>query len=293
MNKVISLIITLLLSAIISVYGQKEKNVVYKVGVGELLYAPSHDGNSNTAEKVLKNVTKTLLTGQSSSQHPQYTESVRTGIINGLSKVKRFRTFDGDFSETEILADIPILYISGTINNISIVSKTETTKDNKGKKSITSYYRGHISLTVNLQDAHNGTIVDSHIFTTEDGGGMWMASGEKAISNALEHLSSKVVAHYNKRFPIYASIIKGGNFKKDKMQDAYIDLGFTDGVVKGLQFDVYLVKDISGMEAKTIIGRLKIEEVKGDEISLCKITKGGDKIKKALDEDQILLITSR
>lgn len=31
------------------------------------------------------------------------------------------------------------------------------------------------------------------------------------------------------------------------LQDAYIDLGFTDGVVKGLQFDVYLVKDISGI----------------------------------------------
>lgn len=68
MNKVISLIITLLLSAIIPVYGQKEKNVVYKVGVGELLYAPSHGDNSNTAEKVLKNVAETLLTGQSSSQ---------------------------------------------------------------------------------------------------------------------------------------------------------------------------------------------------------------------------------
>ena len=42
-----------------------------------------------------------------------------------------------------------------------------------------------------------------------------------------------------------------------------------------------------------MIGRLKIEEVEGDEISLCKVTKGADKIKTALDEDQTLLITSR
>lgn len=63
MNKIISLIIILLLSAIISAYGQKGKNVIYKVGVGELLYAPSHDGNFNTAEKVLRNVAETLLAG--------------------------------------------------------------------------------------------------------------------------------------------------------------------------------------------------------------------------------------
>ncbi|MDE6799775.1 MAG: hypothetical protein K2P62_05875 [Phocaeicola sp.] len=133
MNKVISLIITLLLSAIIPVYRQKEKNVVYKVGVGELLYAPSHDGNSNTAEKVLKNVTETLLTGQSSSQQSQYAESVRTGIINGLSKVKRFRTFGGGFSETEISADIPVLYINGLSTISALFLKQKQPKTTKEK----------------------------------------------------------------------------------------------------------------------------------------------------------------
>ncbi|GFI01163.1 hypothetical protein [uncultured Phocaeicola sp.] len=105
MNKVISLIITLLLSAIIPVYRQKEKNVVYKVGVGELLYA---------------------------RQQSQYAESVRTGIINGLSKVKRFRTFGGGFSETEISADIPVLYING-LSTISVLflkqKQPKTTKE--------------------------------------------------------------------------------------------------------------------------------------------------------------------
>lgn len=50
---------------------------------------------------------------------------------------------------------------------------------------------------------------------------------------------------------------------------------------------------IAGKEARTIIGRLKIEEVDGDEISLCKVTKGSDKIKTALDEGQTLMVVSR
>ena len=94
-------------------------------------------------------------------------------------------------------------------------------------------------------------------------------------------------------FPLRASIVEKGEAKKNKQKEVYIDLGAPDGVYKGLQFDVFLVKTIAGKEAKTMIGRLKIEEVEGDEISLCKVIKGADKIKTALDEDQTLLITSR
>ena len=73
----------------------------------------------------------------------------------------------------------------------------------------------------------------------------------------------------------------------------YIDLGADDGAYKGQQFDVLTVKTIAGKEARTLIGRLKIEEVEGDEISLCKVTKGSDKIKAALDEGENLMVVSR
>lgn len=100
-------------------------------------------------------------------------------------------------------------------------------------------------------------------------------------------------SYYNKVFPLYASIVEAGEVKKDKQKEVYIDLGAADGVYKGLQFDVFLIKTIAGKEAKTEIGRLKIEEVEGDDISLCKVKKGGDKIKSALDEGLTLLITSK
>ena len=113
------------------------------------------------------------------------------------------------------------------------------------------------------------------------------------LSSPLERLTSKVASFYNQMFPLRASIVEKGEAKKNKQKEVYIDLGAPDGVYKGLQFDVFLVKTIAGKEAKTMIGRLKIEEVEGDEISLCKVIKGADKIKTALDEDQTLLITSR
>lgn len=293
MHRLLSAVIVLIFSAMLPAYGQREKNIVYKIGVGELIYTPANGGNADSPGKVLKSVAETLLTGQTSSQQPQYAEAVRASIVNGLSKVRLFCLTDGNFTEDELSGAVPALYADGTITNISTVSKSESTKDSKGKTTTNTYYRGLVSVTVNLKDACDGTVVDSHTFSISDSGGSWMASGEKAITDALQYLTGRVADHYNRLFPLNASVIEGGKFKKNKQQEVYIDLGFTDGVYKGQQFDVYLVKTIAGKEARTVIGRLKIEEVEGDEISLCKVTKGGDKIKTALDSGQTILVITR
>lgn len=274
-------------------FGQEDKNVIYKVGVGELIYTPPSEGNPNAAVKVLKDVADVLLSGQTTKQQPQYAEAVRASIVNGLSKVILFRPSDGAISQEELSNNIPALYVDGTIVNISTVSKTETNKDSKGNKTTHTSYCGIISVTVNLKDAYDGTLINSETFSIYDSDLYWMTSGEKAINNALERLTSKVASFYNQMFPLHASIVEKGEVKKNKQKEVYIDLGAANGVYKGQRFDVFLVKTIAGKEAKTIIGRLKIEEVEGDEISLCKVTKGADKIKTALDENQTLLITSR
>lgn len=285
MRKSITLI--LLLIAFIPAFGQKARNVVRKVGVGELIYTPAKE-NKNSAGNVIKDIASALLAGQTSHQEPQYAEAVRASVVNGLSRVRLLSPFDGQFQTEELESNIPVLYADGTINNISTIKKTETSG-----KNVNTYYRGLVSVTVNLKDAHDGTVVNSNTFNITDSDLSWIGSTEKAMSNALEYLSSKIAKYYNSVFPLYASIVEGGDVKKDKQKEVYIDLGESDGASKGLQFDVYQLKTVSGKEAKTMIGRLKIEEVEGDEISLCKVTKGGDRIKAALEEGQTLLITSR
>lgn len=293
MNRSRLLFLFLVIISSYPAFGQKDRNVIYKIGIGELIYTPPSTGKPNAAVNVLKDVADVLLSGQTTKQQPQYAEAVRASIVNGLSKVILFRPADGAISQEELSSNIPALYVDGTIVNISTVSKTETTKDSKGNKTTHTSYRGIISVTVNLKDAYDGTLINSQTFSISDSDLYWMTSGEKAISNALERLTSKVAGFYNQMFPLHASIVEKGEVKKNKQKEVYIDLGAHDGVYEGQQFDVFLVKTIAGKEAKSMIGRLKIEEVEGDEISLCKVTKGGDMIKTALDEDQTLLITSR
>lgn len=285
------LIVSLILFSFLTATAQKELNTVYKIGVGELIYTPPTEGSKATS--VIKDVAEVLLSGQTTKQQPQYAEAVRASLMNGLSKVILFRPSDGIVSQTDISDGTPSFFIDGTIANISIVSRSETKKDSKGNKYTDTSYRSNVSVTVNLKDPADGSVVDSRTFTISDSDLYWMSSGEKAMTNALERLSSKVADYYNHLFPLSASIIEKGESKKNKQKDVYIDLGAADGVYKGQQFDVLTVKTIAGKEARTVIGRLKIEEVEGDEISLCKVTKGSDKIKTALDEGQNLLIVSR
>lgn len=284
---------TLLAASVIPAYGQREKNVIYKVGVGELIYTPPSEKSRNSAGEVILNVTESLLTGRNSQPQPQFAEAVRASVMAGLSKVKRFRPFDGGFTEEELAAGIPALFVDGTITNISSISRSETKTDSKGETYTDTFYRGLVSVTVNIKDAYDGTVADSFNFNISDTDGDWMASAENAITSALKRLTSKVATRYNYKFPLYASIIEAGEAKKNKQKEVYIDLGSADGVYKGMQFDVFTVRTVAGNEAKTQIGRIKIEEVQGDNISFCKVNKGGDKIKAALDEGRTLVITSR
>ena len=285
------IVISLVLVSWLTAAAQKERNTIYRIGVGELIYTPPTEGSKTTS--VLKDVAEVLLSGQTTKQQPQYAEAVRASLMDGLNKVILFHPSDGFVSQADLRDGIPSFFVDGTIANISVVSKSETTKDSKGNKHTDISYRSHVSVTVNLKDPADGSVVDSRTFTISDSDLYWMTSGEKAITNALERLTSKVADYYNHLFPLQASIIEKGESKKDKQKEVYIDLGDGDGVYKGQQFDVFTVKTIAGKEARTVIGRLKIEEVEGDEISLCKVTKGSDKIKAALDEGQTLMVVSR
>lgn len=285
------LIIALACFSMLTASAQKERNTIHRVGVGELIYTPPAEGNKTAS--VIKDVAEVLLSGQTAKQQPQYAEAVRASLMNGLSKVILFRPSDGIVSPTDLADGTPAFFIDGTIANLSIVSKSETKKDSKGNKHTDTSYRSNLSVTVNLKDPADGSVLDSRTFTISDSDLYWMTSGEKAMTNALERLTSKVADYYNHLFPLQASIIEKGEAKNNKQKDVYIDLGAADGVYKGQQFDVLTVKTIAGREARSVIGRLKIEEVEGDEISLCKVTKGSDKIKTAFDEGQTLMIVSR
>ncbi len=288
MEKTISILI-LLVTMALPAYGQENKNVVYKVMTGDFAYTVGEKKNS--VGNVLGAIAEAMVTGKSSQQQAQYADVVRASVVSGLSNVMRFRTTEGDYILHRPAPDEPAFYADGTITNISTVTKTEPSTK-KGAPA-NQYYRCLISVTVNLKDAHDDTVENSHTFTITDSDMSWLGSTDKAVNDALERLTRKVTDYYNGLFPLYASIIEAGEVKKDKQKEVYIDLGAVNGAYQGMQFNVYLVKTVAGRESRSEIGRLKIEEVQGDDLSLCKVTRGGDKIKDALQNDSSLVVITR
>ena len=144
-------------------------------------------------------------------------------------------------------------------------------------------------MTVIVNDATNDFVINSQTFNVSDYDLSWVETTEGAINNALSVLSGQITRFYNRFFPLNAFIIERGNEKKDKQQEVYIDLGGQHGAYSGMHLTVYSVKTIAGRYARKELGKLKIKDVMGDDISLCKVTSGGKNIKAALDEEQTVV----
>lgn len=270
---------------------QSSRNSFPKVSVGDIRYVDKAHTKKQTVGSILTDLATTAVTGKSTTQHDEYAPSVREAIVKALSDVIRFRVIDGDFRSDELASNDEALYVDGTINSITGTSQVSpsTVKDKPAEQS----YKVLINVTLNLKDARTDEAVDSHIFSMTDSDISWMTTADKALNDAIDRLASRISEYYNHRYPLHGSIVERGEEKKDKQRTVYIDLGNNSRAEKGQQFNIYVLKSIAGREARQEIGRLKIEEVMGDDLSLCKVTKGEKEVKTALDQEKTLVIISR
>lgn len=270
---------------------QSSRNSFPKVSVGDIRYVDKAHSKKQTVGSILTDLATTAVTGKSTTQHDEYAPSVREAIVKALSDVTRFRVIDGNFHFDELADNEEALYVDGTINSITGTSQVtpSTVKDKPAEQA----YKVLINVTLNLKDARTDEAVDSHIFSMTDSDISWMTTADKALNDAIDRLASRISEYYNHRYPLHGCIVERGEEKKDKQRTVYIDLGNNCRAEKGQQFNIYVLKSIAGREARQEIGRLKIEEVMGDDLSLCKVTKGEKEVKTALDQEKTLVIISR
>lgn len=276
------LIIALCMLYGMGTWAQQGRNARITMGMNNLTYNKPED--KGTLAKVLD----ALLTGQVSKDQSKYQDAVRAAVVKGLSQSHRIIAIDGQLSKDE--AALPnAMYIDGTVSNLSTTSKTEN-YESDGKTRYRTYYKALIGVTLHFKDAKTDEVFASPAFNLSQWDVSWIETQEGAMMKALEKLSSTITDYCNKWLPLSANVLEGARDKKDKQKEVYIDLGSKEGAYEGLHMDVYTVKTIAGKEAKKQIGRLKIMEVLGDDISLCKVQSGGKDIKAALDAGETLVI---
>jgi len=287
MQKIIT-IVALICAIAFQVNAQENRNQTYNITLGNVQYA-HHDEKISAGEAIGKVLTG-LATGQVSVQATKYEGDVKNAIIKGLSGAYRFHYNDG--LQTGELAEEGNIVADAIITNIQAKSNTQTWKDTKGKIQTSTYYTGIAEAMLTLKDAKTGEVITNTSFKGQGTTVSSFSTSDQAIRDALGKLSNRISAWLNKYKPLQANIIEGSSAKKDKQKEVYIDLGNSEGAFAGLHMGVFIVKTVAGREAKSQIGKLKIEAVEGDEISLCKVQSGGKDIKAAIEAGQQLQVIS-
>lgn len=268
---------------------QEARNQKYSVTLGTVQYA-HHDEKMSTGEVVGKVLTG-VLTGQTSVQATKYEEDVKNAIIKGLSAAYRFNYDDSltplsqNIQEGSVIVDV-------NITNIQAKSSSHTWKDSKGKTQVSTYYTGVAEAMLTLKDMKTGEVIVNQAVKGQGTTSSNFSTTDQAVHDALNRLSNRVTAWLNQYKPLQANIVEGSSAKKDKQKEVYIDLGSSEGAFAGLHMGVFIVKTVAGREAKTQIGKLKIESVEGDDISLCKVQSGGKDIKSAIESGAELRVVT-
>ena len=281
--KIINILLAcILLMAVSHATAQSDKNVCYRVRIGAVEYTVPEQ--KTTVGSVIGGVAEAALTGKTTLRLPAYADAVKASVVSGIGNAMRLTVLEDTSTEGDYV-------VSGSISNISTTTRLEAPV--KKGASGTEYFKALISVTVNITNASNGEVIDSHTFRISDSDLGWMGSRDRAMSDALAILSKRVASYYNSLFPLHAAVVERGDTDKDKQKTVYIDLGSALNVTEGMQFDVYSVREIAGKEARAEIGRLKISKIMGEDISMCKVTKGDRQLKTALDNNETLVVTSR
>ena len=276
----------LAICTLLAAHAQDSRNPSFLVGVTNVKNNYAVGKQKATVGSVLGQLTSAVLAGQTTTKLEGYEDEVKAAIVRGLTNTYRLDAIDGNLSESEA-AKPGSMYVDATIDNISYTQKT--TYYESSKRTYT-YYMGQISVTLHFKDAKTDKVIISPSFRLSEYDCSWMETAEKAVSNALNSLSRNVRSYLDQCYPLRANIVEGAREKKDKQKEVYIDLGNHNGVYEGLHFGVYLEKQVAGKIAERQIGKLKIIEVQGPDISLCKVQSGGRDIKAAIDAGQNIVV---
>lgn len=175
-------------------------------------------------------------------------------------------------------------YVKGNIDLINVIHQ---------KLSDKTIAVANVMVTLKLIDPNTGRILNTEQLKFE---AIDSDNNEsKAMTNVIAGIKKdpKVERLVDNFFPIEGQLIDVDQAKKDAATFVYINAGTLHGVNKSLKFEVFAVKKVAGREAKTKIGELRVEEIQGEDLSLCKVKSGGKEILAKFRAGEKLIVKSR
>lgn len=263
-------------------------NPIYKVQLGDITYQKNEVKKKVTVGKVLSVMADVVEGRVTDINNEEYIPLARNRVMEGLTHVRRLQVVD-DSEATDARYQV-----TAVLTDISATRKVKSydRKDSKGREytEMKTYYGAIASVAINFTNLQTGEVTTSTLSGRCSEYSL-AKSADEAIRTALYELADNIYEYYNECYPIRANIIERGTEKKDKTKELYIDVG-SRFIGEDTHFNVYVVGQVAGRETRKQIGRIRVRETLGEDISLCKVQKGGKDIKVAFDNGDAIVAIS-
>ncbi len=120
------------------------------------------------------------------------------------------------------------------------------------------------------------------------------ATAEEADTRAFASLPYSLLFYIDRRFRFETHILRlAPADTKGRLKELYIHSGHSIGVQRKDLFLVYRETDMGeGAIAREQIGKLRVKEVVGDEVTQCTVVRGGDEIASSFAAGETLIVVS-
>lgn len=235
-------------------------------------------------------------------------EQVRNSVISGINDTKRVELIDvasvpslkveSERRQQEALmsdetARVGLMKQAGATHILQgFVSQVSITKNRTEGANAHDYYSAMVNYSLKVIDAATGKLVASSEVSLGKGLADLSTGStpEEAVTSTLKANRKRIQDFMDENFKLKAIVLaEEFTVKDNEMETCVVTLGTDHGVAKGQEIDVFVIRMIAGRESQKQIGTLKVTEVLAGDLSQCKVTKGGDEMKTAMDEYQKLL----
>jgi len=239
---------------------------------------PQPEQKKTTAADVAVAVIDALTTKGKSEKtafHPEYANELITKAKNTILSARR-ATKSSDAPHT--------ITVSGVVNDISTTTEYKEDKKLKGYSTV-------VSMSFHFVVDGNPDKTYDKIFKGTGTSYFYNVSVNESVSYAINELTAYLKRYMNNFMPICGRITELTEFnKKGVLKKVCIDVGSNWGITYSHNFIVY-VKDAQTGKSNRI-GRIRVSDFKGEDMSFCRIKEGAEEIVKALNEGKDVYVES-
>ncbi len=245
-----------------------------------------------------------------------WAEAIRNNVMEGIQKTNRVNLIDVDSksvlniekerrmqenaSAGNDLERMKVMSEEGANFLIQGVVTSISTSENRDSKGAITSYSASISFTLKVIDPNNGTTVFTKTYTLPKSIiGIPLttffksaSSEDEAVQIAAGEAAKQMKKFVEEAFPTVGKIIELDECRGNDAKSAYINLGADNGMAKGAKFEVRVKRMIGGNTSFRLIGEAEVTDVESENLSKCKIKRGGREIYDAFNSGQDVIVRS-